>query len=486
MARVLLYHCDVYDPARIRSIVTAGLDELNVRPRGRVLVKPNLTVAHPRFFKHTFTRSEFLDGLLGALAGRGEGITDLAVGEKSGVPIPTRGAFNWAGYPPVLRAHHARAVYFDEEPQGEVRLSHPDALRPMIIIPESVARCEFLVNAPKLKAHSMVTLTAALKNYIGLQDSAHQAIDHNQWLARKIVDLQEVVPQSFIAIDAITAGQRSEAAADPFPLNLILVATDPVAVDATCARILGVDPKGVEYIRLAAQRGYGKLEAGEIEIGGDVSLEEAQRRAHGFRMTLEPAAEYFRPRGNITVYSGPPPETAEYCAGGCPGMLISAVHSIEAFQPAVLDEMRPVSFIIGDYRGEIQDKPGERVMAMGDCAAWSGTLRGRSVEIHSVYKSTRRIDPRRARLGDPQYAIFGVLANLLRQVGKPVKVARGCPMLVTEAVHYVSLLGGTANPSFNLQVASAYAYYLTRRAVVRFWRRGVAPLLSFAFKRRSI
>jgi hypothetical protein len=53
--RVIIRHCDSYDPERIRRIVREGLEELNLRPHGQTLVKPNLVATGP-LVEHAHTR----------------------------------------------------------------------------------------------------------------------------------------------------------------------------------------------------------------------------------------------------------------------------------------------------------------------------------------------------------------------------------------------------------------------------------------------
>src|SRR5690606_28639376 len=165
-ARVLIYHCDDYDPEKIRKIVLRGMTELGVVPRGRTLLKPNVVSAGP-IFEHAFTRPEFIEGVLLALRDRDQGaMTELAVGERSGITIPTRYAFEAAGYEPMLRRTGARAYFFEEEPQVEIPLTHASRLRDFVFTPAPVAAADFFVNCPKFKAHPWTTVTFSLKAYI--------------------------------------------------------------------------------------------------------------------------------------------------------------------------------------------------------------------------------------------------------------------------------------------------------------------------------
>ncbi len=100
--KVLIMRCDEYDPDKIAGIIKEGMEELNVKPSGRILLKPNVVIAHPEVFPHAFTRKEFLDGVISATKGKGENVEEIAIGESSGITVPTRYNFKNAGYPEVI------------------------------------------------------------------------------------------------------------------------------------------------------------------------------------------------------------------------------------------------------------------------------------------------------------------------------------------------------------------------------------------------
>jgi hypothetical protein len=87
--KVILKHCDSYDSQQIKNILLEGMDQLGVHPQGRTLIKPNLVMPHKRYFSGCYTRPEFMDGLIGAIKARGEGITDLTDGDQ--LPFRTCG-----------------------------------------------------------------------------------------------------------------------------------------------------------------------------------------------------------------------------------------------------------------------------------------------------------------------------------------------------------------------------------------------------------
>lgn len=419
-----------------------------------------MVIAHRKFFRNAYTRQEFLEGMILALKAKGEKIQSLDVGEKCGITIPTRYAFFEAGYRKVLKRYRVRVRYFDEEDSVEFRLKK-GSLRERIFVPQAVVEADYLVNLPKFKAHPWTKVTFSLKNYIGFQDDKHRLMDHDYMLERKIVDLYQVRFSDFIAIDGIIAGERTMLTPDPFPLGLIIMGTNQVAVDVVSTHIAGLDPRDVDHIRVAHERGYGPIELQEIDISGDVTLQEAKERAKDFRLTLEKVDAIYNGKSNLQIYLGPPPEPdfTDYCWGGCPGALFEAMQIIRQLQPGVVKEIKKLHIVFGDYKGKIEVSKGEKVLFMGDCVRFSEKLRGKHVEIPFVYRSREKITPERTRGSDVVAKIIGTVFNLLKSTGRSYVRIRGCPVSVAENVLYLAFLGKVKNPYFHPSVLPFFFWH---------------------------
>ena len=172
--KVIIMHCDEYNPEKISGIVKEGMQELGVKPRGKILLKPNVVIAHPEIFPHAFTRKEFLDGVISATKALAQDVKEIAVGERSGITLPTRYNFKNAGYPKVIRKHRVKIHYFDEVKQVPVKIKGKETLRDNLFVPKPIEECDFLINLPKFKAHPWCRLTLSLKNFIGIQDDRHR------------------------------------------------------------------------------------------------------------------------------------------------------------------------------------------------------------------------------------------------------------------------------------------------------------------------
>jgi uncharacterized protein (DUF362 family) len=469
---VILRACSSYDPEAIRRIVREGLETLDLRPFGRTLVKPNLVASGP-LFEHAFTRPEFMEGVLKALRDREDGrVSELAVGERCGITVPTRMAFEGAGYNPLLEKLGVKRYCFEEEPQVEIPLTHANRLRDYLFTPEPVANADFFVNCPKFKAHPWTTVTFSVKAYIGIQDDRHRLIDHDHRLNEKIADLQHIVQPQLICIDAITAGEGRMLTPIPFPMKLVILGNNQVAIDAVCCRIIGLDPATVDHIRLAHEHGFGPLDLSEIDILGDVTLAEAQKKAEGFRVGLIRVEKYFEGT-HISAYAGPPPEreNTEYCWGGCPGALEEAIEILRLYDQQCDEKMPRMHIVFGKYGGGIDAKPGEKIIFMGDCAEFHGNVAGNLVQVKSTYKDRSTKDPYTAKHDDIFAKMVKVMSKVRDTKSEQVIRLEGCPVSVAEQVLLLVYLGGLKNPYFDgenmLQFNKAYLQWRSSAAISR-------------------
>ena len=470
---VIVSRCPDYDVDRIAKVVHDGLESLDLRPYGRTLVKPNCVASGPRF-PHAFTRPEFMEGVLKALKDRADEKTkEIAVGERSGITIPTRFAFNEAKYPAMFRRVGGVNCYlFDEVPQVEIPLYHEDRLRGSLFTPKPIADTDFFVNCPKFKAHPWTTVTFSMKNYIGIQDDRHRLIDHDVSLDEKVADLQYIIQPQFIAVDAITAGEGRMLTPVPYDMGLVLMGNNQVAFDAVCCRMIGIDPLSVDHIRMAHERGFGPVDLDDIQITGDCSLDEAKEKAKDFRARLIPVDEYFQGT-SIKAYGGRPPGGKDYCWGGCPGGMEEAIEVLRLFDEMTDQKLPRMHIVFGRYDGVIDAKPDEKVIFMGDCARYDGTINGQVINMKSLYIDGRSKMPLDARHEN-------IYAKMLK-VGKAVRKAKneqilrmtGCPVSVAEQVLTLVKMGnGVQNPYFDpQQMISFNSAYLSSRTRVFFKRR---------------
>ncbi|MDY6793092.1 MAG: DUF362 domain-containing protein [Thermodesulfobacteriota bacterium] len=471
--KVLIMRCDEYDADRIAGIIKEGMEELEVKPSGRILLKPNVVIAHPDIFPYAFTRKEFLDGAIEATKVKAEKVEEISVGERSGITIPTRYNFKNAGYPEVIKKHKIKTYYFDEDPHVPVKIKAKGRLRDTLFIPKPIVKTDFLINLPKFKAHPWCRLTLSLKNFIGIQDDRHRLVDHNLFLEHKIADLQEVIQPKFIAIDGITAGQKMMLTPTPFHLGAIVMGTNSCAVDTVGCHMVRVEPDDLIHLKYTSQRGFGPMDIEEIEVKGDFPLEEVRHKTKNFEFCLERIDEYFKPDSHLSCTVGTFPEkhSSDYCWGGCPGALQEAMHIFRGFYPNVEKEMQKVRYVVGKVKEPLELEEGEKVIFAGSCTSYKGKINGKDVNIKSSYKNYREVDEHKTKSNDMFLKVIKNLWQAFFSRSSGYLQAKGCTLSVAEHVNYLSAMGKIKNPNFDprLLIPVNIAYFQMR--IMRFLNR---------------
>ncbi|MCZ7651410.1 MAG: DUF362 domain-containing protein [Thermoanaerobaculia bacterium] len=190
---------------------------------------------------------------------------------------------------PVVEAHGLRNVHLyegDEEwiPIGEAVgdltkefLCLNDVYPDGFLIPKRLIG-ENIVHLPTVKTHVFTTTTGAMKNAFGglLNERRHWT---HPVIHETLVDLlmiQKRIHRGVLAVmDGTFAGDGpGPRCMVPHVKNVLLASADQVAIDAVAAKLMGIDPLSIKYIRLAHERGLGCGDPREIEIVGD---EEAAR-----------------------------------------------------------------------------------------------------------------------------------------------------------------------------------------------------------------
>jgi uncharacterized protein (DUF362 family) len=120
-------------------------------------------------------------------------------------------------------------------------------------LPRTVLESDFLVSMPKIKTHHWSGVTLSMKNIFGVVPGARYGwpknILHWRGIQESILDLCATVPIHFVIADGIVAMEgNGPLNGTPRPLGKIVLADDPVAADATCARLMGFEPERIGHI----------------------------------------------------------------------------------------------------------------------------------------------------------------------------------------------------------------------------------------------
>jgi len=261
------------DPSRPAAIVAAGgaiapmvraaVDALGgigrfVTADDVVLVKPNMAWDRPPDMganTHPAVVAEVVRLCRGAGAARVM-VGDVSVHDAARVAARS-------GIADAARSAGAELVLpddggFREAALGGSVLSSWEVFRPALTATK-------IINVPVVKDHALTRLTAGLKNWYGVLGGTrarlHQDIDTS------IADLAVAFRPTLTVVDATRVmtkgGPTGGRLEDVRPVGLVAAGTDPVALDAWGARLLGLDPRTIGYLALAEGRGVGSIAGGD-------------------------------------------------------------------------------------------------------------------------------------------------------------------------------------------------------------------------------
>ncbi|MCD5409157.1 MAG: DUF362 domain-containing protein [Methanocellales archaeon] len=126
--------------------------------------------------------------------------------------------------------------------------------------------CDAIVSVSKLKVHCLATVTLNMKNMMG--GILPKNIIHED-IHEKIVDLNRLFMPRLGVIDGIIGCQTHETGCDPVRSDVIVAGGDIVATDAVGAFLMGISPREVKHLELAAREKMGTNDLKRIQIMGE-------------------------------------------------------------------------------------------------------------------------------------------------------------------------------------------------------------------------
>lgn len=141
---------------------------------------------------------------------------------------------------------------------------------------------ENIIHLPTVKTHVFTTTTGAMKNAFGGLLNEHRHWTHpviHETLVDLLMIQKKIHRGVFAVMDGTFAGDGpGPRCMIPHVKNVLLASSDQTAIDAAAAKLMGIDPMSIKFIRLAHEYGLGCGDPRDIEIVGD--LDAAQENWH--------------------------------------------------------------------------------------------------------------------------------------------------------------------------------------------------------------
>ncbi len=272
--RVWLAQCPDYGQS-LEEKIEKAFDALQVwdkiRPGMRVVLKPNLVmsskpeqaiITHPAF-----------TAAVGKCVQKAGGRVIIA--ESPGgpyTPAAMKAMFRATGYRDMAEA--CGFTLYTDCKSREVTLPQAKRCRELSVVEPFLDR-DYLIDLPKLKTHSMVGFSGAVKNLFGTvpglqKPELHCRFPEREPFSEMLCDLCHFLGPDLSLMDGIwamegngpTGGQRRD-------LHVIAGSESPWALDVAAASLVGLEPEKITMLWEGHERGYGPLDLSELELVGD-------------------------------------------------------------------------------------------------------------------------------------------------------------------------------------------------------------------------
>ncbi|MDO5817552.1 MAG: DUF362 domain-containing protein [Eubacteriales bacterium] len=284
-SKVVLLPCREYDEEKIHMLLKQGLDFLGgvetlIPKDAKILLKPNL-LKKAEVEKAVITHPVVVGAFAGIL--RENGYENIVLADSCGHGT-TQVVIRGTGMDTYLEKYHIPAVDYSEG----VKTAYPQGVQAKeFILPKELLEQDCVISLSKMKTHALERITGAVKNSYGFVYGFHKAKGHTQYpsadsFARMLIDLNKCVAPKLYVMDGIVAMEgNGPGSGDPVSMNVLLMSTDPVALDSVFSRLVYLKPEMVPTNYHGEKMGLGTWKEEEITLltpDGEISMAEAVKK----------------------------------------------------------------------------------------------------------------------------------------------------------------------------------------------------------------
>ena len=284
-SKVVLLPCGEYDEEKIYSLLKQGLDLLGgvealIPKEAKILLKPNL-LKKAEVEKAVITHPVVVGAFARIL--RENGYEHIVLADSCGHGT-TQAVIRGTGMDTYLEKYHIPAIDYSEG----VKTAYPQGIQAKeFILPKELLDQDCVISLSKMKTHALERITGAVKNSYGFVYGFHKAKGHTQYpsaesFARMLIDLNKCVAPKLYVMDGIVAMEgNGPGSGDPVPMNVMLMSTDPVALDSVFSCLIYLKPEMVPTNYHGEKMGLGTWKEEKITLmapDGEISMADAVKR----------------------------------------------------------------------------------------------------------------------------------------------------------------------------------------------------------------
>ena len=323
-----------------------------IKPNTTVILKPNAGHAAPPEFA-VCTHPETVRAVIREV--RKANPKRIVIAESAAVGCDTMECYEACGIA-KMAAEEGVELYDIKREKDLINVAVRDYRSNIshVKLPRLLLEAEHIINLPILKAHASMVFSGALKNIKGVvQDQVHTTM-HRQNLTMAMMDVWSVCRPDLNIMDVMSAASGySPHTPTPIELDCVMGSKDPVALDRMACELVGIDPDGVSYFKVADEVGLGTTNPDHIEVVGD-------KLADCYKKMWVPYLEDIRNRW---------PEYDVHCEGACSSCQALLTLNMETLKAiGVYDKNTDMVIVAGGKNTLSPDTPDEKIMLHGNCA----------------------------------------------------------------------------------------------------------------------
>lgn len=275
MSKVALKRCSDYDPEKVYQSVVESVELLGgislfIKRGEKVLLKPNLLSAKP-VEKAVTTHPVVIEAVIRLVKDAG---ANPFIGDSPGIGSAGQVAAK-CGIKEIADRYGVEIVNLSDGIQVE---NHKGKVFKRFDVSKTAFEADAIINIPKLKTHSMMTMTLGVKNLFGCvpgkrKVSWHFEAGHDKMaFAKMLVELYQLLSPRLTILDGIV-GMEGDGPGSGFPreMGIIAASADAVAMDMVISRMVGLDPDQLPTTLAAKELGVGETDIDKIETLGDAA-----------------------------------------------------------------------------------------------------------------------------------------------------------------------------------------------------------------------
>ena len=270
--RVWLSRCGGYAPEELLRQVEEAFTALGVweelKPGMQVVIKPNLVISSKP--EAAIATHPALVAAVGRCVQKAGG--EVIIAESPGgpyTPAAMKAVFRGCGYADM--AKEWGFTLYTECKSREVSLPGAVRCRQLSVVEPFLTR-DYLIDLAKLKTHSMVGFSGAVKNLFGAvpglqKPELHCRFPEKQPFSEMLVDLCDFLKPDLCFLDGVLAMEgNGPTGGSPRKAGVLGASKSPYALDVCGAALIGLEPESVLMLKEAHRRGLGPISPKECQL----------------------------------------------------------------------------------------------------------------------------------------------------------------------------------------------------------------------------